>query len=124
MSESTPPHDPSAPLGPPLAMRDQKMWATLVHIGGIFLAFLPSLVGYLTLKDRGRFVRDHTISALNFQLTFLIVSAIGWITSLIAVGVVILAVAGVLIIIFSIFAALAANRGEQYTYPLSYRFIK
>jgi hypothetical protein len=42
----------------PAAMNpsDEKLWATLVHVGGIFY-FLPSLIGYLVLKDRGPFVR-------------------------------------------------------------------
>src|SRR5690554_102229 len=36
---------------------DEKLWATLVHIGGIFFGPIPALIGYLVLKDRGPFVR-------------------------------------------------------------------
>jgi uncharacterized Tic20 family protein len=123
MSQTPPPQNPyqtAASLSP----SDEKLWATLVHVLGIFFAFVPALLGYILLKDRGPFVRQHTASALNFQLTMLIASAIGWITSLILVGVFILAAVWVLVIVFSIIAAVAANRGQTYKYPLSIEFVK
>jgi uncharacterized Tic20 family protein len=103
---------------------DEKLWATLVHVGGIFFGFIPALLGYLLLKDRGPFVRGHTATALNFQLTMLIAGAIGWVTSIVFIGFFILLAVSVLILVFSIIAALAANRGEAYTYPLSITFLR
>lgn len=101
---------------------DEKMWATLVHIGGIFY-FLPSLIGYLVLKDRGPFVRAHTAAALNFQLTMLIASFVGAVLSILGIGLVILLAVYVVNIIFSIVAAVKASKGEWYTYPLSITFL-
>lgn len=103
---------------------DEKLWSTLIHIGGIFFSFLPALIGYLVLKDRGPFVRAHTQSALNFQLTMLIASVVGVVTSLILIGVLILIAVSVVIIVFSIIAAVKANNGEYYKYPLAIEFIK
>lgn len=102
---------------------DEKLWATLIHIGGIFFYFIAPLIGYLVLKDRGPFVRQHTATALNFQLTLIL----GWIASTILTFVLIgflayLAVA-VLAILFPILAAVAANRGEYYAYPVAIRFV-
>lgn len=62
-----PPQYPAAPQ--PMNPADERLWATLVHVGGIFFNFVPALIGYLVLKDRGPFVRAHTATALNFQLT-------------------------------------------------------
>ncbi|WP_336630832.1 MULTISPECIES: DUF4870 domain-containing protein [unclassified Microbacterium] len=101
---------------------DEKMWATLIHIGGIFY-FLPSLIGYLVLKDRGPFVRAHTAAALNFQLTMLLASLVGSVLLVIGIGLLILLAVYVVNIVFSIVAAVRANRGEWYTYPLSIRFV-
>ena len=56
---------------------DEKLWATLIHIGGIFFYFVPAMIGYLVLKDRGPFIREHTATALNFQLTLLIAYVAG-----------------------------------------------
>ena len=123
MSEATPP--PAAPYQNPsqLSPADEKLWATLIHIGGILFSFLPALIGYIVLKDRGPFIRAHTATALNFQITLAIAGFIGSILTIIGVGFLILAAVWVLNIIFSILAAIAANKGEWYTYPLTIKFL-
>lgn len=108
----------------PLTPSDEKLWATLVHVGGIFFGWIPALVGYLVMKDRGPFVAAHTKTALNFQLTLLIAYIVGIITSFILIGILILIAIYVLNIVFSIIAALKANKGEAYSYPLTIKFIK
>jgi len=118
MSEST----PTAAL--PLSESDQRLWATLVHVGGIFFHFLPALVGYLVLKDRGAFIQQQTRTALNFQLTVLAGYIVGIFTSVIVVGFFLLIAVGALNIVFSTIAAVAANKGENYEYPLAIRFIR
>lgn len=102
---------------------DEKLWATLVHIGGILFNFLPALIGYLVLKDRGPFVRQHTRSALNFQITLAIAYVVGYILVFVFIGFIIIFAASILNLIFSILAAVAANRGESYEYPLAIKFI-
>ncbi|HSP75273.1 MAG TPA: DUF4870 domain-containing protein [Cryobacterium sp.] len=123
MSDYTPP-PPNAYQAPtPMNPADEKLWATLIHIGGILFGPLPALIGYIVLKDRGPFIRAHTATALNFQLTLLISYIVGWVLIIIIVGFLVLAAAWVLAIVFGIMAALAANRGAYYTYPLSIKFV-
>ncbi|KQV07886.1 DUF4870 domain-containing protein [Leifsonia sp. Root112D2] len=125
MSNATPPPPPAnqyqqnAPLNP----ADEKLWATLIHLGGIIFGFLPALIGYLVLKDRGPFVRQHTATALNFQLTMLIASIIGVILIFVIIGIFVVIAVGIVVIVFSIIAAVAANKGEAYTYPMSIKFV-
>ena len=107
----------------PLSPSDEKLWATLIHVGGILFGFLPAVIGYLILRDRGPFVRAHTATAFNFQLTIVIAYAVGFVTSLIGIGVLILLAAGVVDLVFSILAAVAANSGQQYVYPLAIKFV-
>jgi len=114
------PYQQARPLNP----SDEKTWATLVHVLGIFFGFLPALIGYVVLKDRGPFVREHTANALNFQLTMLIAEVVGAILTLILVGVLILIAVGVLVVVCSILAAVKANNGERYVYPLTIQFVK
>jgi len=102
---------------------DQRMWATLTHVGGILVSWLVPLIAYLVLKDRGAFVRAHTATALNFQLTLLIAYVVGFITAFILIGFLIMIAAAVLAIIFGIMAAIAANKGEFYTYPMAIKFV-
>jgi uncharacterized Tic20 family protein len=119
-----PPGDPYQGTAQPLNPNDEKLWATIIHILGIFFGFIPSLIGYLVLKDRGPFIREHTKNALNFQLTMLIAMIIGYILVFVIVGIFVIIAVYVVTIIFSIMAAIAANKGQNYVYPLSIKFIK
>lgn len=103
---------------------DEKLWATLVHLGGLFFGFLAPLIGYLVLKDRGPFVRAHTATALNFQLTLLIAYLVGALLSIVLIGFFIMFAAYVLNIVLCIVAAVKANRGEWYTYPMTIAFLR
>ena len=135
MSTTPPPSGPPTPPMPPqppmygaapvtpMNPSDEKMWATLIHVGGVLGYFLPSLIGYIILKDRGPFIRAHAMTALNFQLTILIVTVVGLALTAIFVGFIVLFAAWILNIVFSIMAALAANRGQFYAYPLTIKFL-
>ncbi|MDJ0378036.1 DUF4870 domain-containing protein [Cryobacterium sp. PH31-L1] len=127
MSEQNPYQStPATPMRP----ADEKLWATLIHVGGIIfsaaaLGFVPALIGYLVLRDRGPFIRAHTATALNFQISLLIYAAV-----LIPITIVTIGIGGILYIplaivavVFMILAALAANRGQGYTYPLTIKFV-
>lgn len=134
MSYGQPPNGPQGygqqPGGPqyqppqPMTPEDQRLWATLTHVGGIFFSFVAPLVAYFVLRDRGQFVREHTRTALNFQITMAIADAIGVITSWLGIGLLIILAVRVLTILFSILAAIAANRGQFYRYPVAIEFIK
>ena len=123
MSEATPP--PATPYkdSTQLSPADEKLWATLIHIGGIIFSFLPSLIGYIVLKDRGPFIRAHTATALNFQITMAIAGFIGGILTIVVIGFFIVAAVWIVNIVFSIMAAIAANKGEWYSYPLTIKFV-
>ncbi|GAA1443972.1 DUF4870 domain-containing protein [Leifsonia poae] len=123
---ATPPPPPGAPYGgtpQQLSPSDEKLWSTLVHIGGILFNWIPALIGYLVLKDKGPFVRAHTATALNFQITIFIAYIVGWLLTIVFIGFLILAAAWVINIVFSIIAAVKANQGEFYTYPLAIKFV-
>ncbi len=118
-----PPVNPYATAPAPLRPEDEKLWATLIHVGGIFFGFVPALVGYLVLKDRGPFIRGHSTTALNFQLTMLIGYVAGYVLAFVFIGFLVLLAVGVVIIVFGIIAAIAANRGEEYYYPVAIKFL-
>jgi uncharacterized protein len=108
----------------PLSQSDERLWATLVHVGGIVIGFISPLLGFLLLRDRSAFVGENSRNALNFQITVLIAYIVGWILTLVVIGVFVLLAAWVLNIVFSILAAVAANKGQVYKYPLTIPLIK
>ncbi|MDL9979417.1 DUF4870 domain-containing protein [Microbacterium sp. ASV49] len=124
---ATPP-PPQPPYGgaaqQPMTPSDEKLWAILIQVGGLLFGFIPALIGYLVLKDRGPFIRSYSATALNFQLTLLIAYVVGWVLSVVVIGFIILAAVWVVNIVFSIIAAVKANNGEWYTYPMSIPFVK
>jgi uncharacterized protein len=124
MSETPPPGNPYASTPQPMSPTDEKTWSILVHLGGIVFAWLAPLIGYIVLKDRGPFVRAHTVTALNFQLTLMIAYVVGVITSLFFVGFFLLLAAAVVGVVFSIMAAVAASNGQYYRYPLAIDFVR
>jgi uncharacterized protein len=123
MTTTPPPANPYGAPPAPLSPSDEKLWATLVHLGGILFAFLPSLIGYVVLKDRGPFIRQHTATALNFQITATIAAVVSIPLWFLIIGAFLTMAVGVLVLIFSIMAAIAANNGQSYTYPLSIPFV-
>ena len=108
----------------PLTPSDEKLWSALIQLGGIFIYFASPLVGYLLLRQRGPFVREHSVAALNWQLSLLLYSFVGSILLFAVVGGIVLFALAVLNIVFSILAAMHAHRGQLYTYPLSIKFIR
>jgi uncharacterized Tic20 family protein len=109
--------------GPLMSDPDQRMWATLAHLSGLVLSIVGPLVIYLLMKDRGRFVRSQALEALNFQITVLIAVVVSSVLILVLIGLVLLPIIGVAAFVLMILAAIAANRGEEYHYPLTLRLV-
>jgi uncharacterized Tic20 family protein len=117
----------------PMSPQDEKTWATLVHLSPfasavVGMPFLGPLVIYLVLRDRGPFIRHHTAQALNFQLV-LLVAYVGLgllslpIVTLIITVPLLIAVA-IASVVFQIIAAVKANNGEWYRYPMTPDWVK
>ncbi|MGZ0712429.1 DUF4870 domain-containing protein (plasmid) [Coraliomargarita sp. W4R53] len=114
---------PYAAAPQPMSAADEKMWATLTNVGALFFGWIVPLITYLMFKDRGPFVRAHTATALNFQLTMLFGYIAGAILTFVLIGFLVLIALPILNLIFCIIAAIKANNGEWYTYPLTIKFV-
>ena len=108
----------------PLSPSDERMWATLAHVGPILVGFLAPLIIWLVFRERSRFVDDQGKEALNFQISLTVAYVVGVITIPIIIGIFILLAAWILAIVFGIQGAIVAGRGEPYRYPFNWRVIK
>ncbi len=108
---------------PATASTDPKTIAALVHASAIFFGFLGPLVGYL-VWPQDPFIRDHSRQALNFQITVLIGVVISIVLFFVIIG--FFTMIGILIadFVLSILAAIAASKGERYSYPMTINFLK
>lgn len=124
-----PPPPPPPPMGgqapaygqtglAPVSPSDARMWSLFAHVGGIFFGFVPALIIYVIYKDRDPFVRRHATQALNFQIIIAIAYFASFILTFLIIGIFTWIAAGIASLVFSIMAAMAANKGEEYTYPM------
>lgn len=113
--------------------KDARMWAMFCHIGGLaglipiapaFGSIIAPLIIWQIKKDEFPFVDEHGKEAVNFQISMLIYSVICIPFIFICIGVIMLAAIGVVDIVFLLIAAVKANNGEHYRYPICIRFIK
>jgi uncharacterized Tic20 family protein len=106
-----------------LSPDDEKFWGSLTHLMSLFFVFFP-LFTYLLLRDRGPFVRAHTATALNLQITFVIGVLVSWVLTVLLIGFLTLIAVYILVIVFYIIAAVKAHRGEFYKIPVAIPFVK
>ncbi len=109
MTQQTPP----AYVPPqPLSQSDERLWGTLIPIGGILIGFISPLIGYLVLKDRSPFVKETSRQALNFQITLAIAQVVGLILAFVLIGLLGIVAAYILNIVFSVLAASPRTRAR------------
>ncbi|MGH9246130.1 MAG: DUF4870 domain-containing protein [Acidimicrobiales bacterium] len=119
---------PTAYPGPavPDAMSDsdQRLWGMLSHLGGIVLGFIAPLIVMLTQGEKSAYVRRHAVEALNFQILVAIAYIVSIILIFAIIGLVLLPVVWIGSLVLMIMAGLAANKGQDYRYPVNLRLVK
>ena len=120
---------PSVPP-PPVATRDENMWAMLCHAAALVGFIIPfgnvfgPLIIWMMKKDTFPLVDDQGKEAVNFQISMTIYYIIAAVLILVIIGIVLLVVLGIFSLIMTIIAMVRANSGECYRYPLTFRLIK
>ena len=124
------------PGGPPaglgsgaLSPADERTWGMLAHVSAIIaavigLSFVGPLVVMLVQGPKSDFVRRQSVEALNFQITTYIAAFVSFILVFVLIGFLLLVVVGIGWLVLTIMAAVAANRGDDYRYPVNLRLIK
>lgn len=125
----TPGYWPGQSGAPVAASDDERTWAMVAHLGSfvaawLALGFLAPLLVLLVKGTSSPFVRQHAVESLNFQLNALVWAGIGFLLIFVLVGLVVLPLVGLWYLAFVIIASVAANRGEDYRYPLILRLVR
>jgi hypothetical protein len=103
--------------------QDEKTWAMIAHLSGLFSGFLIPLIVLLTKGKESAWVRKQTVEALNFHLTMFIGYAVSGVLTIVLVGVCMIFALIVFNFIFAIIAAVKTYNGEHYRYPVTIRFL-
>ena len=92
----------------------------IIPLGNI----IAPLVIWMIKRAESPFIDDQGKEALNFQISMIIYAVISWILVTIFIGYLLLFAVGIFDIVMVIMAALKANEGERFRYPLCIRFTK
>lgn len=122
--EETPPSDSSAAT-------QERNWATGLHFSALSIYIgiplgniIAPLVIWLMKKDLMPAVDTAGKAVLNFNISVAIYYLVAIPFVFILIGIPLVIAIFVFHVIFTILAGLAANKGEEYVYPLSIRFIR
>lgn len=134
--------EPEAGPGPssasaPAAAADAnaRQWATFAHLSAlaalvIGLPFVGPLVIYLVKKDEHPFIADQAREALNFNISIFIYEVVGAIAAfmlfIVLIGILLiplLVAIAIAWLVLVVVAAVAANKGQAYRYPLTIRMV-
>ena len=103
--------------------QDSKNIGLLMWLGTIFFSFIPALVIYL-LKTNDEYLADQSKEALNWSITVFIGTVVGWVLCIILIGFLVLAVIGILNLVFCILGVIATSNGKIFRVPFAIRLIK
>ena len=98
----------------------------LAFVGMVFPFgnILGPLVIWLVKKDDSAFVDDQGKEALNFNITISIAGFVAFLLTFVVIGAILLPIICIFWLVMTIVAAVKANGGEHYRYPLKIRLIK
>ena len=127
---------PDQPNGYVVSSKDDQNMAMLTHLASAILSLLSfatasilaPLVMWFIYKDKPGygFTKESARRAFNFNFSLWLISMASWVLMVVTFGIlglilwVVPLVVSILMVIFHSLAALAANRGEQYTYPMTF----
>jgi uncharacterized Tic20 family protein len=113
--------------------REEKNYAMLAHLLALAVFILPSfgniiglLIIWLIKKDESAFVDKNGKESLNFQISVTIYMIAAVILTVLSLGILFLLPVAVSIVwlVYVVIATVKVSNGEDYSYPLTIRFIK
>jgi uncharacterized Tic20 family protein len=113
--------------------KDVRMWAMFSHLAGLAGFIIPvilsgiiaPLIIWQIKKDEHPFLDENGKEALNFQISIGIYEFVSVLLIFVfCIGAVLLPAVAIFDLVLMIIAAVKANNGESYRYPLTIRFIK
>lgn len=108
---------------------NERTWAIWSHLGALagylvaFGSFIVPLVIWLSKKEESPVVAEHAKASLNFQLSTLLYSIIAGLMILLLIGIPFLIIIPIFNLVCVVLAAIEADKGRLFNYPLSIRFV-
>lgn len=112
--------------------KSERQWGMACHLIGLCGIIVPvpsagllgTLILWLLKREDGAFIDAQGKEALNFQISLLIYSFVCLLLMFIGIGILLIIPLGVFALVCMIIAAIKANEGISFKYPVCIRFIK
>ncbi len=111
------------------ATPDERLYATFLHLSLLAhlvlsgFAIVVPVIMWILKKDESSYIADHGREAINFQISLIIYSLVAAIFTIVLIGLPFLLLIPIYALVCMVLAAVAANRGELYRYPMTIRFL-
>jgi uncharacterized Tic20 family protein len=109
--------------------RDARMWAMILHLSQLanFVAPMAGIIAPIVIwqikKDEYPEIDQHGRIVVNWMLSGLIYGVVSFLLFFLIIGIPMMAILGVLAVVFPIIGGIKANQGEIWKYPLSISFL-
>lgn len=110
--------------------KEARTYAMLCHLSALSGLIIPlgtifgPLIFWMLKKDEYSFVDQEGKEALNFEISMFIYYVISGLLTIVIIGIFMLGLLAAFHLIVVIVAAVRANSGDGYRYPMTIRFIK
>ena len=120
-----------------MASDSDRIYAMWMHLGALLGAIAAAVSGgigfwapilivwvmWMTRRHRSSFIDDHGREAINFQISLIIYFGLAMLTFLCGIGIMLALAVIVGQAVFLILAAIAAQRGNLYRFPVTIRLV-
>ena len=109
---------------------EARQWGMFAHLSALAGFIIPfgNIIGPLIIwqmkKEEIPFAGQQALEALNFHITVVIAFIISAMLTVILIGVLLMPIIGIAAFVLTIVAAIKANQGTSYEYPISWRVVK
>ncbi len=106
---------------------EERTYCTLMHISQLLVYSVIGVVVPIAMwiigKDQSEIVRRHGNRMMNWIISGFIYGIVGWLLCFAIIGIPIVFALAAVSIIFPIIAAIKANGGQLWSYPLTIKFL-
>ena len=117
-------------VGAKVPGEEARRRAVICHLSGFagyllpFASVIAPLVLWMLWRDSDEFVHEQGREALNFQISVLIYAVASLVLIVLLVGILLIFAVAVFQLVLMVMAAVTADKGQHYRYPLTLRFIR
>lgn len=107
-----------------MAQSEERLLAAGIYVLSLFFPVLAPLIIWLIKKDQSSFIDYHGKEYFNFLISYTVYFIISGLLMIILVGFVTTPILGIMLLVYTIIAAIKAYEGNEYRFPLIFRLIK